>query len=257
LKFSLPGTLLFSRQWIETKDKAPIQKGWTEPENWKWYTDIRGGRGRGFVLNGFTVLDFDHVLNNGEWINEQSHEFYTELIERFPTWVELSMSGTGLHLWYRGECFDRPIRRLDFDKENRIGVDICGGKNRQVLVTGRVLVNNKMASANDTFRDFVKFQFGTWNPIRITKSWEKVWGNYRLKNMARRVLNQIDCSSLEYLDWLQVTSCCKQLGLFSEWDEWCQTNPEKYNVRENQCTWERCRPIAEHPVSYLRFFLKG
>ena len=259
MSFRLPGELALSRQWIETVNKRPKHEGWTNPENWKLYTGIKGDRG--FVLGDrFVVLDFDHVLNeNGEWVNEEAHRFYTELIRQFPTWVEFSSSGRGLHVWYLGECFKFSIQRMDYDEENRIGVDVCESNRRQVVVTGEVLVNNRIASVDDALREFIRSQpqfDNSCTSARGTNVQQSTWVNTRSKDRGRRALEGIDCSSLDYDDWFKVTSSCKQLGLFREWEEWCQTNPEKYNARENMCIWNHCKPRAENPVKCLRLFLR-
>lgn len=80
---------------------------------------------KGFVLNGdgIVCLDLDHCLVDGE-LTERG----AEILARCPsTYVEVSLSGTGLHVWGRGEV--PKGRRLP-------GVEVYG-TGRYIAVTGK------------------------------------------------------------------------------------------------------------------------
>lgn len=72
----------------------------TDPTTWTDYTSAKAsslGVGLGFVLNGDGVscIDLDDCMVDGK-PNAQAQA----LMDQFPTaWVEMSPSGTGLHLW--------------------------------------------------------------------------------------------------------------------------------------------------------------
>lgn len=80
---------------------------------------------KGFVLNGdgIVCLDLDHCLLDGELTGRAA-----EILARCPsTYVEVSLSGTGLHVWGRGEV--PKGRRLR-------GVEVYG-TGRYIAVTGK------------------------------------------------------------------------------------------------------------------------
>ena len=106
----------------------------TDPSTWTDYSAAKASRvgvGMGFVLNGDGVscIDLDHCVVGGK-PNEQAQA----LMNRFPSaWVELSPSGTGLHLW--GNAPGGPGRRTNLD-----GLDVeFYSTGRYITVTGRAV----------------------------------------------------------------------------------------------------------------------
>ena len=75
----------------------------TDPESWSTYRAAARstvGAGPGFVLDGDGVvcLDLDHALVDSELL-----PWAQRIVDAAgPTWVEVSQSGTGLHVWGRG-----------------------------------------------------------------------------------------------------------------------------------------------------------
>ena len=72
----------------------------TDPTTWASYADAKvatAGVGMGFILNGdgIGVLDLDHCISNGviaSWAQD--------IIDaNAGTFIEISISGTGLHIW--------------------------------------------------------------------------------------------------------------------------------------------------------------
>ena len=91
-------------RWVRHRNKVPITAGGanassTNPSTWSTYseaTQSEAGDGLGFVLNGDGIIciDLDHCFDGEP--NEQAKE----LIALLPnTYVEVSPSGTGLHIW--------------------------------------------------------------------------------------------------------------------------------------------------------------
>ena len=72
----------------------------TDPATWCSYRDAvrsRAGAGLGFVLagEGIACVDLDHCLDGG-----RVAPWAQEILDRFPaTYVEVSPSGGGLHIW--------------------------------------------------------------------------------------------------------------------------------------------------------------
>ena len=85
--------------------------------------------GVGFVLDGdgIVCLDLDHALEDGRPV-----EWAAQLLARLPaTYVEVSPSGTGLHVWGRARVVRG--RRI---RDGVRSVEIYG-TGRYITVTGR------------------------------------------------------------------------------------------------------------------------
>ena len=102
------------------------------PETWRPYRVARTGGvgvGLGFVLDGSGVVcvDLDHVLIGGELV-----PWCADLLASCPaTWVEVSPSGEGLHVWGLGTVGQG--RRVSVDGG---GVEVYD-RGRYITVTGQ------------------------------------------------------------------------------------------------------------------------
>lgn len=125
------------RQWVRHTDrKVPLSiaagkvtaASSTAPETWATYrTALRStaGSGLGFVLTAadrLVCIDLDHALVDGELL-----PWAREILARVPeTYIEVSPSGQGLHIWGYGEVGrGRRIRRGEtavevYDRERYI-----------------------------------------------------------------------------------------------------------------------------------------
>jgi primase-polymerase (primpol)-like protein len=134
----LPAELTRRRRWVRADErKAPrrLDGGYasvTEPGTWTTYraaATSEVGAGLGYVLapgDRVVCVDLDHCLTDGvlaDWARV--------LLDRCPaTFVEVSASGTGLHLWGRGTLeHGRRIRR------DGSAVEVYG-QGRYIAVTG-------------------------------------------------------------------------------------------------------------------------
>lgn len=122
-------------RWVShTTTKRPVRvdgspASSTDPETWARYEDVQGLSRKGFVLNGdgIVCLDLDHCLRDGKPTPEA-----VALLDRLPaTYVEVSPSGDGLHVWGRGVV--AAGRRLNVDG---LSVEVYGS-GRYITVTGR------------------------------------------------------------------------------------------------------------------------
>ncbi|MGC9543605.1 DNA primase [Streptomyces sp. UG1] len=110
-KHAIPAELRARERWVRrSSSKVPLRSDTgrpassTDPATWTTYAAAAAsphGSGLGFVLahgDGIVVLDLDHCLVDGE-----PKPWAREILERCPaTYVEVSVSGEGLHLWGRG-----------------------------------------------------------------------------------------------------------------------------------------------------------
>lgn len=75
----------------------------TDPETWTTYKEAsvsKVGKGLGFVLNGdgLVCIDIDHCITDGR-LSDRAQQILTTLPS---TYVEISPSGKGLHVWGYG-----------------------------------------------------------------------------------------------------------------------------------------------------------
>ena len=76
----------------------------TNPDTWSTLDVVavaKRGAGMGFVLNGdgIVCLDLDHCLVDGQLL-----PWARPIVEALPdTWIEISPSGDGLHVWGTGD----------------------------------------------------------------------------------------------------------------------------------------------------------
>ncbi|MFB6875680.1 DNA primase [Streptomyces sp. NPDC056323] len=135
-----PAELTSRPRWIRhTSRKVPLTVGGavassTDSSTWSRYTEAAAsgeGVGIGFVLNGdgIVCLDLDHCLDpDGEplpWAQ-------TILDAAGDTWVEVSRSGEGLHVWGLGEL--QHGRRITVGGGGSVELY---GTGRYIAVTGR------------------------------------------------------------------------------------------------------------------------
>lgn len=112
-----------------------------EKRNWRAVDDLDGQPRKGFVLNGdgIVCIDIDHCLDR----SHRPQPWVRRLLAKVPpTWIEISPSGTGLHIW---GFADYPTATM-----TRFGghtVEIYGDR-RFITITG-----NPMARCATTFAD--------------------------------------------------------------------------------------------------------
>ena len=104
-KRHLPRPLTDAPRWVRHDNKRPITltgraASSTNPETWSPYLEARDssvGDGLGFVLNGdgIVCIDLDHCIQEGT-LAPWAESILTTMPD---TYVEVSPSGTGLHIW--------------------------------------------------------------------------------------------------------------------------------------------------------------
>ena len=82
--------------------KLPLRVGWNKSENQSTLQELQAATFVGFCISGgaaeFLFLDFDHVLKDGVFVNNEVAEFVAKLQATFPQiYIERSISKTGLH----------------------------------------------------------------------------------------------------------------------------------------------------------------
>ncbi|MFH8531500.1 DNA primase [Streptomyces tendae] len=138
----VPAAMARRQQWVRYSDrKVPLSvrgpkrapASSTDPETWSSYSQARrstSGVGLGFVLSPFdrlVCIDLDHALTDGvlaPWARA--------IVDQVPsTYIEVSPSGSGLHIWGYGSVGrGRRIRR------SGTAVEVYD-RGRYMTVTGR------------------------------------------------------------------------------------------------------------------------
>ncbi|AAR29720.1 DNA polymerase/primase [Streptomyces phage VWB] len=107
---TVPAELTSRPRWVRhTARKVPLTVGGsvassTDSSTWSRYRDAvasSAGAGIGFVLDGdgIVCLDLDHALD----VDGEVLPWAQRIVEAAgATWVEVSRSGSGLHVWGRG-----------------------------------------------------------------------------------------------------------------------------------------------------------
>lgn len=106
----------------------------TDPRTWSSYegaADSDAGTGLGFVLgDGIGCIDLDHCIENGELASWAAHV----VVANPGTYIEVSMSGTGLHIF--GLLAEAPGRKI---RDGR-NIEIYS-QGRYIAVTGSAFNN--------------------------------------------------------------------------------------------------------------------
>lgn len=143
-----PVRMTAAPRWIRrTANKVPLSATGgtatsTDPDTWASYDDASestAGTGLGYVLvgDGVGCIDLDHCLVDGHPTPAVA-EFLSTLPETF---VEISMSGDGLHVWGTGVYLtSRKLR-------GEIAGEVIGSK-KYVAVTGRRFRDAPLRLAN-------------------------------------------------------------------------------------------------------------
>lgn len=134
----IPSELRSRSRWVRySRAKVPLTTDGrvassTDARTWSSYADAKAssvGVGVGFVLNGdgLICLDLDDCVHGGMLTPAAAR-----LLERLPrTWVEVSPSGRGLHVWGFGDV--KAGRRTTVDG---VKVEVYG-TGRYITVTGK------------------------------------------------------------------------------------------------------------------------
>ncbi|MDI2127952.1 bifunctional DNA primase/polymerase [Yinghuangia seranimata] len=137
---AVPAELRARARWVRHAAKRPMRTDgkWastTDPSTWSDYATARDcarGEGIGYVLapgDGVVVVDLDHAVRADGGLEPWARL----IVDALPTtFMERGRSGTGLHLWFRGELVHgRKIRR------GEVALEVYG-RDRYIILGDRV-----------------------------------------------------------------------------------------------------------------------
>ncbi|MCR8576475.1 bifunctional DNA primase/polymerase [Streptomyces sp. Isolate_219] len=145
----LPAALTRRARWVRrAASKFPLQVDGSaaksdDASTWTTYAEAAAstaGAGLGFVLNGdgIVCVDVDHCIVDGV-LSAEAEAFLASLPD---TYIEVSPSGDGLHIWGRGMVLtSRKFRNSGMQGE------IIGSR-KYATVTGRRFRNTPLTLAN-------------------------------------------------------------------------------------------------------------
>lgn len=130
LSSPFPARMTHGRRWTRAEGKRPVQvdgspASSTDPGMWSTFAQVQSGAGDGFGVmlgEGLACIDIDHCLNGGVLA-----PWAVEVVEsESPLFVEVSMSGTGLHVFV--ESPEGPgLRRGGVERYSRARFIRCTG----------------------------------------------------------------------------------------------------------------------------------
>ena len=245
------------------RNKAPLIKDWSNPNNQKLFCDIQQDQFAGFDTCGhgrasdYLFLDFDHVLDDdGKFINYNVEIFFNHISRLAPTFTEKSISEHGLHKILKPLPGKFPTfsagknGTIHFGDGAKLEI-FYGSKGRYGLFTGNVFQcqpNAEIASgepADNVFQfiiDHINKQQSKQSATVTTnkKPTAQILSDSPDYDYFRAGL-MLDCivpSDLADTDWLAVQSAVKNLGIsYHVIDQWNQRDPERYNEKENLNRW--------------------
>ncbi|MFJ4529043.1 DNA primase [Streptomyces nigrescens] len=145
----LPAALTRRARWVRrSSSKCPLTSAGSpasasDDSTWTTYADAAAstaGAGLGFVLNGDGVVcvDIDHCITDGV-LSTEAEAFIASLPE---TYIEISPSGDGLHIWGRGMVLtSRKFRNAGMQGE-------VIGSRKYATVTGKRFRDAPLTLAN-------------------------------------------------------------------------------------------------------------
>ena len=260
---NLPQELLKQKRFFKVgKDKVPLVKAWSNPDNQCFAHDVDGLAG--FDTSGhdlavdYLLIDFDHVLDdNGKFINKKA-EFWYNFCAKSGSYCEISISGHGIHI-----ILKVTPGKFSPTANGKSGVLQLGDgakielfyktKGRYCLLTGKVFNCNPNSpitggnTADDIFQailDEIKKQ--NLAPAKDSKTKQPTFEDILIEFgsdydlfRAQKMLDEINPVDLADSEWLAVMSACKNIGIpYYVVDSFNQRDPNRYKETENQRRWD-------------------
>lgn len=264
---NLPHELLTQpRFFLVGKDKRPLTKDWSNPDNQKLYTDINGFAG--FDTCGhskaadYLFLDFDHVLDdNGNFVNHNVENFFNRISSIATTFTEKSISQHGLHKITKPTHKKFPSfsagknGTIHFGDGAKLEI-FYASKARYCFFTGNLFhcePNAEIASGDsaDLLFQFLIDELNKQQPATLQKKSEppaQIFSDSPDYDQFRAGI-MLDCivpADLPDTDWLAVISAAKNIGIpYSVVDAWNRRDTTvkpngqpRYNEKENLARWD-------------------
>lgn len=262
---NLPDDILDQpRFFAVNENKAPLTKGWSNPENQKHYTEIEGYKGFDTaghdVYEDYLFLDFDHIFTDaGQFVNALAEDWFNMVVDALKTYCELSASLKGAHVIAVPTAGKFPKvasgknGRIYFDDEKKSFVEIFYGTGgRYCFFTGNVYRCEPKAPVahgqlvDDVFKTLLD-EVATQNkkPQKSTQQKHTAPPVYQSTNSpdfdiyrAEKMLEVIRVADLSREDWLNVGMALKNNGnTCADWEQWSRPD-ERFKDGECDRLWQ-------------------
>lgn len=222
-------------------DENGISTDWTNPNHWRTLAETieiaqPQGLGIGLVLTpsrGIVCIDIDNCITNGI-----SNHPAQQLLHRFDSLAEISVSGSGLHIFIRAK---KPDSRCKVD-----GVEIFDRKFIAITgdyISGIGIVENRQAELDVFFSTQSKQLEGTAHiPMPFVRQ------TPRLTELIR-IMNSKCLDPDDYDEWIRVGMVLKyhfseHPAALAAWDAWSRLS-EKYKQGEPEKKWRELKPRGD------------
>lgn len=240
--------------------KVPTIKDWGNPDNQKHCSEVQGLLGFDIcghsLATDYALLDFDHVLNDGKFINDTAETCFNDVQNKLQGYCERSVSGDGLHIIIAPTTDKFPMISngkngvLHFGDGAKLEI-FFKPKARYCLLTADLFncePNAPVAhgqAADDVLQallDKIAAQASKAstepkkpsNPAQINLNFdERDYDIYR----ARIMLNFIPVADLQGSEWLAAISALKNLGYSYDEVDRLNRGGQHYNEPANRKRW--------------------
>lgn len=162
----LPADLTGLDRWVAHRSKVPVDchtgiagnvtdsATWVSYEEARAFTAAHPETGLGFVLNGDGIvgIDIDHCLVDGKVAEPQVQA----ILNRVKSYSEISPSGSGLHIYVRGQWPEGARNKIKLD--DGIAVEVYN-RNRYFTVTGNRFGESTEVTGDQNLLDYLYEEF--------------------------------------------------------------------------------------------------
>ena len=284
--------LIQPRFFVVNSDKTPASAGnWTLPENESLLTDIHFadnqlaafnicGSSRADEFNAdYLAVDFDNVFDSvtGEWTCLDAKKTYDLLILiSGVTYAEKSISGRGLHLFYKPRAGLFPkltgaksgiVFSTDVHIKQAPKMEIYYlMTNKYFIPTGNLFNCTKDTPISDNCAALQLILAGKIKkskPAQIDKSKDFTFSELPPEYDAARCeefLHLINPADLDYISWLSVVTAARQLPQFISYDRldvWNMQDAARYDADKNKKIYDSLKDLPSFGIATLHHYAKN
>ena len=245
--------------------KHPTLTDWSNPDKQKTLAELKN-KIVAIDCNGYgnriyyLVLDLDHILIDGKFVNAKVAEFVKNLLTLFPNiYIAYSVSRTGLHIFLKPtataiEFYKQSITKSFYFSDNHTNTaphaEVYFNTSHCFVLTGNKFSDGaeipEGAEVDKFFRNLL-VQIELQQPKKTTETRQDTKKNFDTNNFsnspseqerALAMLDKIPCSDLIYDNWVRVGMILKTNGnTLADWEHW-SANDERFKNGECAYKWK-------------------
>ena len=245
--------------------KHPTLTDWSNPDKQKTLAELKN-KIVAIDCNGYgnriyyLILDLDHILIDGKFVNAKVAEFVKNLLTLFPNiYIAYSVSRTGLHIFLKPtataiEFYKQSITKSFYFSDNHTNTaphaEVYFNTSHCFVLTGNKFSDGaeipEGAEVDKFFRNLL-VQIELQQPKKTTETRQDTKKNFDTNNFsnspseqerALAMLDKIPCSDLIYDNWVRVGMILKTNGnTLADWEHW-SANDERFKNGECAYKWK-------------------